>query len=138
MIYAKCVRSSQMTKNSEEFYQRQSEKYKVYCKGEITKSDVDNLYCVPLNFIYNCLKHGDLMAIIEVENSNINYPNASSHLSYQIATTEQKVLDVIDLYTKEGIDFVFNNVDNVELVHSDYVQWLSEDLQKYFKKRLSA
>jgi hypothetical protein len=137
MIYAKCVRSSQMTKNSEEFYQRQSEEYNVYCKGEITKSDVDNLYCVPLNFIYNCLKYGDLMAIIEVENSDVDYPNASSHLNYQIASTEQKVLDVINLYTKEGIDFVFDNVSKSELVQNGYVQWLSEDLQKYFNKRLS-
>lgn len=53
MIYAKCIRETQIAKDREEFIRRQDEENSVYCIGEITRSKVgmDTLYSVPLKWM---------------------------------------------------------------------------------------
>lgn len=137
MIYAKCIHDEQVAHSAEEFSARSTEERAVYCENQVTRSrnGFDTLYCVPLNFIYDCLKYGNCLAIIDVENYE-EYPKCSSYLSWQIAMKEQKVLKILDAYSKEGIDYVFDHVSDPSLIHSGYVHWLPQELRDYFTKRV--
>ena len=120
MIYAKCIRETQIAKMHEEFMERQNEENPVYCVGEITKSKtgMDTLYSVPLNFILDCLKYGMYIAIIENQEKAkiMDYPCAGSYLNYQCCSTKQRVLNIIKADDKATIDYIFEEVKNPELI----------------------
>lgn len=136
MLYAKCIVKNQIANSKEEFILRQNEKKHVYCVGEttISKNGMDILYCVPLNFIYDCLKYGRYIAIIDINNcEDDSYVRKSSYMGLEKGCREQKVLKIMDAYSKETIDFVFNEVSNPELINDGYVHFLPNDMQEYFK-----
>lgn len=141
MIYAKCIRETQIAKNREEFIRRQDEENSVYCIGEITRSKVgmDTLYSVPLNFILDCLKYGMYIAIIENTEKEIvvDYPYAGSYLSYQCCSTEQRVLDIIKVDDIATIDYIFEEVKDPKLIHDGFWHWLSEDVGRYLRNKLN-
>lgn len=137
MIYAKCIRESQITKTKEEFLERQNEKYSVYCLFETTYShnNTKTLSCVPLNYIYDCLKYGDYIGIVDVTN-NDNYPTQSSYLTSELAMEKQCIVKILKADSKEAIDYVFDNVNNPRLIHYGYIDMLSTESSEYFRKRL--
>lgn len=141
MIYAKCIRETQIAKNREEFIRRQDEENSVYCIGEITRSKVgmDTLYSVPLNFILDCLKYGMYIAIIENTEKEIvaDYPYAGSYLNYQCCNTEQRVLDIIKVDDIATIDYIFEEAKDPKLIHDGYWHWLSEDVGRYLRNKLN-
>ena len=139
MIYAKCIRSEKIAKTKEEFISRKNETPPVYFVGETTESPVgqDTLDCVPLNFIYDCLKYGDYIAIVDVDNKEQNYPFNASFLKVKLSMTKQTITKIMKANSKEAIDFVFDNVGNNAIVHDGYKSWLSSELQEYFSKRKS-
>lgn len=135
MLYAKCIYKSQIAKDKKEFEYRKDEENHVYCVGEITESHekMENLYCVPLNFIYDCLKYGDYIAVIDM-NDNKPYINKSSYMGLEKASKSQYVTNIINAYSKEGIDFVFSEVKDSQLIHEGYIEFLPQNLQDYFHK----
>lgn len=137
MIYAKCIRGTQIINDVEEFKKKVNLENTFYCKNEVSKSfnGQNILYCVPLNFIYDCLKYGEWIAIIEVENYDTTYPRKGSYMGLDKASSEQKVIDLMKADSKEAVDFVFNEVGDPELVHDGYVHWLSPEIQKYFNEK---
>lgn len=140
MIYAKCIKESQIAKTKEEFISRQNEEYHVYCVGETTvsKYGMDNLYCVPLNFIYDCLRYGEYIAFIDIADCNEkDYIRNSSYKNVQLAHKEQKVLKIINAYSIEAIDFLFKEVKDPTLIYYGYLHWLPNDMQDYFKSLLN-
>lgn len=136
MIYAKCIHEEQIAHSVEEFLSRQSEDNCVYCENQVTRSKYgqNTLYCVPLNLIYDCLKYGNYIAIIEVESFEGD-SDSGSYLNKQLAMSEQKVVKIFNAYSKVGIDYVFDHVKDPNLVHCGYVHWLPEELKNYFEKR---
>jgi len=138
IIYAKCIRGSQIAQNHEEFLLRQNEEYTVYCTGETSISKIeDRLYCVPLNYIFDCLKYGDYIAIIEVPNEKTEYPKNTSYLSSMISMNEQKVLRIIKAESREAIDFVADNVQDQSCITNGYVTpWFNEENKRYFEERI--
>lgn len=137
MKYAKCIKPSQIAKDVDDFNNRKDEEHHVYCKGQITKTKHGDelLYCVPLNFIFDCLKYGLYLAVIEVDDDSLGYPNKGSYLGLHKATSEQYVIDIMNVCEKETIDFVFEEVGNPDLVHDGYVHFLPEELQEYFRMK---
>ena len=141
MIYAKCIRESQIAHSHEEFMSRQNEEHPVYCVGETTlaKEHGGDLYCVPLNYIYCCLKYGFYIAIIDVPNSISHYPTEkeSTFNRSKLAMREQKVLKIIRADSKEAIDYVADHVpDHGCIPWSGYVEWLSDEIKEYYNSRL--
>ncbi|ENK1242250.1 hypothetical protein LAV35_10495 [Clostridium sporogenes] len=137
MLYAKCIRESQIADNREQFILRQNEENHVYCVGETTKlkDGMGSLYCVPLNFIYDCLKYGRYIAIIDIHiDDKETYVKRSSYMGLEKTCKEQHVIKIMDSYSKEAIDFVFNEVKNPELVHDGYIHFLPQNSKDYFKK----
>ena len=134
MKYAKCIKASQIANNADDFINRQNEKHHVYCKNEITKTnnEIELLHCVPLNYIYDCLKYGGYLALIDVEDKCLEYPSENSYLGLEKTSSEQFVIDIMDLYKKETINFVFQEVGNPDLVHDGYIHFLSKELQEFF------
>lgn len=137
MIYAKCIHGSQIAKSKDEFIRRQGENHCVYCEGETTcsRNGVATLNCVPLNYVYDCLKYGDFIAIIDVKSEDENYPLKSSYTSVMLTMTEQSVIKIMNADSKEAIDYVFDNVNNKDIVHDGYIHFLSDELADYFTKR---
>ena len=137
MIYAKCIHGSQVAKSKDEFIRRQGEDHCVYCEGETTcsRNGVATLNCVPLNYVYDCLKYGDFIAIIDVKSEDENYPLKSSYTSVMLTMTEQSVIKIMNADSKEAIDYVFDNVNNKDIVHDGYIHFLSDELADYFTKR---
>lgn len=139
MIYAKCIRKTQIAHSHEEFMNRQNEDNPVYCVGETTlaKEHGNDLYCVPLNFIFCCLEHGDYIAIVDVQNDEQSYPKHSSYLPFQIIMREQKILKIIRVDSKEAIDYVSEHVSDHDCIpESGYVYWLSDEIKAYYNSRL--
>ena len=137
MIYAKCIHGSQIAKSKDEFIRRQGEDHCVYCEGETTysRNGVATLNCVPLNYVYDCLKYGDFIAIIDVKSEDENYPLKSSYTSVMLTMTEQAIIKIMKADSKEVIDYVFDNVNNKDIVHDGYKHFLSDELADYFTKR---
>lgn len=137
MIYAKCIRGNKIAKTKEEFIRRHNEDPPVYREGETTESPIgrDNLSCVPLNYIYDCLKYGDFIAIVDVDNKEQNYPPYASYLKVELAMKKQTITRIMKADSKEAIDFVFDNVGNNDIVHEGYKSWLSSELQEYFAQK---
>lgn len=70
MIYAKCIWGSQIAKNKDDLEKmKEISNNTVYCEGEeaVPKNPYASLDCVPLNCIFQCLKYGNYIAIIENE-----------------------------------------------------------------------
>lgn len=138
MLYAKCIREGQIASSREEFISRANEENHVYCIGEVTKSKngMDILNCVPLNFIYDCLKYGRYIAIIDIHaDDKETYVKKSSYMGLEKASKEQHVIEIMDAYSKDTIDYVFDEVKNPDLVHDGYITFLPTDLQNYFTSR---
>ena len=133
MLYAKCIRSSQVAENALDFSLRENESYPVYCVGQTThsKNGYDSLDCVPINLIYDCLKYGDKIATIFSGTDDSQYRGGTPNSS-KVSMSAQLVLNIMDADSKEAIDFVFNEVKNPELVNGGYVEWLSTENQAYF------
>lgn len=137
MLYEKCIRGSQIAKTKDEFNRRQGEEHCVYCEGETTNThnDTDALYCVPLNYIYDCLKYGDYIAVVDVESDDENYPCKSSYTSVLLTMSKQTIKKIMKADSKEAIDYVFDNVKNRDIVHDGYKMFLSDEFADYFTKR---
>lgn len=137
MIYAKYIHGSQIAKTKDEFNRRQNEEHCVYCEGETTNSHngTNTLDCVPLNYIYDCLKYGDYIAVVDLESDDENYPCKSSHLSVQLSMSKQTITKIMKADSKEAIDYVFDSVKNRDIVHDGYISFLSDELADYFAKR---
>lgn len=135
MIYAKCIRKSQVALSNEEFHMRQAEEYHVYCEGETTyaKQGMDTLCCVPLNYIFDCLKYGECIAVVEIEDT-CKYPKSGNYTSHMLTMTEQKILRIFDSTSYEAIDFVFNEVKDPAIIHSGYLSYLPPEMQRYFRQ----
>ena len=127
-----------LQKNKEEFLCRQAEEHCIYCEGETTKArNTSGLNCIPLNYIYDCLKYGDYIAIVDVKNEETEYPLNSSCLSVQLTMNEQYIIKIMKADSKEAIDFVFDNVKNNDAIRDGYRHFFSNELQEYFVKRRS-
>ena len=115
MIYAKCIRGSQIVKSKEEFLKRQnSGENHVYCKGEetVSKNGEAILCCAPLNCIFQCLKYGNYIAIIENEELDYSQKYSAGAILARdsIATKKQTVVEILDPHNIEVIDFILNEV----------------------------
>ncbi len=141
MIFAKCIRDEQIATSKEDFINRQEEfkegDHHSYYPGETTRSSngQDNLYCVPLNIIYDCLKYGPNIAIVEG-----NYDTTGSYCSgtpvkQQIASSWQKTIKIMKADCKETIDYIFNEVKDPFLISAGYLPKLSKNNQEYFKSK---
>jgi len=137
MIYAKCIQETQIAKTELEFQIRKKENNHIYCIGQITvsKNECDNLYCVPLNFIYDCLKYGRYIAIIDENDGSSEYPCKGSYMGLEQCSSEQRVINIMDSQSEQTIDYIFNEVGNANLVHDGYVHTLPQNIQHYFKKK---
>lgn len=138
MKYAKCIRGCQIAKDKKEFCRRQNEEYNVYCEGEITKAKEGqgDLYCVPLNYIYDCLKYGEFIAIIDIEDDEPYHLKNSSYLPFRKISREQKITKILKADCKETIDFVFNEVGDPSLIKDGYVHTLPKEIQEYFYNKM--
>lgn len=98
MIYAKCIRGSQIAKNKDDLEKmKEISNNTVYCEGEEAepKNPYASLDCVPLNCIFQCLKYGNYIAIIE--NEEFDYTkdydgNAIAISNYRNDTTIYKII----------------------------------------------
>lgn len=102
MIYAKCIHKEQIVTTKEEFERRNGvEKNAVYCIGQTTVSQYENLCSVPLNYIFCCLKYGDKIAIIDSSDEEHylqeEYPSKSSYSDYIVMVKKQKILQILDI-----------------------------------------
>lgn len=139
MIYAKCIHSSQLANTVEEFRTRQGEENAVYCIGETTDAPHKRcpakyeLCAVPLRLIFDCCKYGDLIAVLDVPELEVDIDDGSGNVNNRtILMDEQKIIRVFKVNSKEAIDFVFDNAAP-NVVHDGYVRThLSESLQEYF------
>lgn len=137
MVYAKCIRASQVVNDIHEFEIRKvTDDNCVYCVGQVTTSKIgqDTLGCVPLNFIYDCLKYGDIIAIIQIEDNESVYMDGNLG-NVTIFSKEQKVLGFLNAYAKETIDYIFDEVKNPDIVHEGYKNNFSEELRIYFENK---
>lgn len=114
---------------------RQIEEHHVYCEGETThaKQGMDTLCCVPLNYIFDCLKYGEYIAIVDVENIR-QYPQSDNCARHMLTMTEQKIIKIFDPASYKAIDFVFNEVKDPALIHSEHLTYLPSDMQCYFRQ----
>ena len=137
IIYAKCIKESQIGKNHEEFIARQNEDYSVYCVGETTVAKHEGkLYCVPLNYIFRHLHHGEYVAIIEYPNSSTEYTKDLDNKQYEVSMNEQKVLKIFKANSRDLIDYVANEVkDHTSVGRGSMDVKLSAENVEYFKER---
>ena len=129
MIYAKCIRKSQIANSKEEFLSRQGyEENNVYCVGETTIGMMeDTLFCVPLNYIFCCLKYGDYIAILDISD-NQDYPTEYNYSNYTKSMDKQKIIKIMKAESKEAIDFVADCVKNHScIVKGGYIDEISDD-----------
>lgn len=136
MIYAKCIHSDQVVENVNEFIKRQNEDKHVYCEGQTTmsKNGMDVLDCVPLNFVFDCLKYGKCIAIIDIKNDEDYHDGVC--LKEAISSSKQHVLKIMDADSKESIDYIFEHVKNKEIIHRGYLHYLSKEMQDYFNEKM--
>lgn len=139
MIYAKCIRDTQIAENKVDFIKRKCEENHVYCVGETTVAhgNHETLCSVPLNYIYDCLKYGTYIAIIETPHEIIDdtYPADESLGMVTVICKQQRVVSIRNAYSKETIDFVVDSVGNPDIIHDGYIHFLPDDLQAYFYQR---
>ena len=140
MIYAKCIRKTQICDSRDEFLLRQNEPNCAYCVGETTVSKVkDNLCCVPLNYIYCCLKYGEYIAILDIQDDK-DYPtDGRTYFHYELSMSEQKVVKIMKAESYEAIDYVADHLgDKICVMESGYPKaWFKDsDVLSYYYKRL--
>lgn len=143
MIYAKCINGSQIVNNKEEFLERQkSDENHVYCKGgeTVSKNGGEILFCVPLNCIFQCLKYGNYIAIIENEKLDYSKEYSASAIPVRdsIASKKQTVVDILDPHNVEVIDFILNEVwDNskIRMGHASEEN-IGAEAYQYLKSKL--
>ena len=119
MIYAKCIWGTQIAKDKNDFEKMKMEsKYTVYCEGEETILDKYLLDCVPLNCIFQCLKYGDYIAIIESENLDHekDYRVGATVVSDKITSKKQKVVKILNPREREVIDYILKEVGDSKKV----------------------
>lgn len=137
MKYAKCIMKPQICGSKKEFEERKmAEVFHVYCLDEMTESDVDNLSIVPLNLIFDCLKYGDYIAILDFED-NLQYKEGTV-VALEKAVTKQRPVKLMKADSIEAIDYVFENVSDKKLIHHGYVNniFMSEKNVDYFKVKM--
>ena len=136
MKYAKCIMKPQICGSKKEFEERKiTDGFHVYCLGETTESDIDNLSMVPLNLIYDCLKYGDYIAIIDYEDY-LPYEEGTV-VSLEKGVTKQRPVKIMKGDSVEAINYVFDNVSDKNLIHQGYVNniFMSEKNVAYFKMK---
>lgn len=143
MIYAKCIWGSQIAKNKEDFEKmKEISKYTVYCEGEeaVPKNPYASLDCVPLNCIFQCMKYGNYIAIIE--NEEFDYTkdydgNATATLA-NISSKKQKVVKILDPRKKEVIDYILNEVGDIKKIYRGHASEanLGKETYKYLEDKL--
>lgn len=144
MVYAKCIRGSQIANSKEEFLKRQkSDDNHVYCKGEetVSKNGEEILYCVPLNCIFQCLKYGNYIAIINNEKLDYSKEYSADAISVRdsIASEKQTTVDILDPHDVKVIDLILNEVgDNskISMGHASEEN-IGAEAYKYLKSKLS-
>lgn len=143
MVYAKCIRGSQIVNNKEEFLKRQkSDENHVYCKGEetVSKNGEEILCCVPLNCIFQCLKYGNYIAIIENEKFDYSKEYSADAILVRdlISSERQTIVDILDPHDVKVIDFIQNEVgDNskIDMGHASEEN-IGTEAYKYLKSKL--
>nr|DAR20266.1 MAG TPA: hypothetical protein [Caudoviricetes sp.] len=141
MIYAKCIRGTQIAKDKNEFEEmKMYSKNTVYCEGEETVLDEYLLDCVPLNCIFQCLKYGDYIAIIESEDLDYekDYREGATVVSDKITSKKQKVVKILDPRKIEVIDFILNEVGDIKKILPGHASEdnLGIDTYNYLLKKL--
>ena len=143
MIYAKCIYGSQIVNSKEEFLKRQKiDEHHVYCKGEetVSKNGQEILYCVPLNCIFQCLKYGNYIAIINNEKLDYSkeYSSDATPVRDSIASKRQTIEDILEPHDIKVIDFILNEVgDNSKIgIGHASEENIGEEAYKYLKSKL--
>lgn len=144
MVYAKCINGSQIVNSKEEFLKRQkTDENHVYCKGEetVSKNGGKNLFCVPLNCIFQCLKYGNYIAIINNKKLDYSKEYSASAIPIRdsIASERQTIVDILDPHDLKVIDYILNEVgDNskISMGHASKKNIEAEAYQ-YLKTKLS-
>lgn len=137
MIYAKCIQKKYIVDNIEEFEERQKRGEHVYCVGQTTKdkSGLNTLDCVPVNVIFDCLRYGDYMAIIDMQGIGKEYVQTSGYQKCKISSSEQKIIKIMSLNDKKTIDFIFDEVGNPDLINTYCIYHLEDEIQNYINKK---
>lgn len=143
MVLAKCICEKQIATSKDDFIKRQTALKKdckhIYYPGEITQSHngQDILSCVPLNLIYDCLKYGLYIAIVECDCDTSDSYHIGTPIKNKIDSSWQKTIKIMSADCKETIGFVFNEVKEPSLISTGYLSLLSEDNRKYFRMKLN-
>lgn len=143
MIFAKCICEKQIATSKDDFIKKQPELKKeckhIYYPGETTQSHngQDILSCVPLNLIYDCLKYGLYIAIVERDYDTSDSYHIGTPTKNKIDSSRQKIIKIMNADCKETIDFVFDEVKDPSLISTGNLYWLSEDNRNYFKMKLN-
>lgn len=144
MILAKCICEKQLATSKDDFIKRapllKEVGHHLYYPGEITQSHngQDILSCVPLNLIYDCLKYGLYIAIVECDCDTSESYHVGTPTKNKIYSSWQKTIKIMKADCKETIDFVFNEVKDPSLICAGYLSLLSEDNRNYFKMKLNS
>lgn len=143
MIYAKCIRGSQIAKSKDDLEKmKEISKYTVYCEGEeaVPKNSYASLYCVPLNCIFQCLKYGNYIAIIE--NEEFDYTkdydgNATASLA-SVSSKIQKIGKILDPRKKEVIDYILKEVGDIYKIFPGHASEdnLGKETYEYLEAKL--
>lgn len=143
MIYAKCIRGSQIAKNKDDLEKmKEISNNTVYCEGEEAepKNPYASLDCVPLNCIFQCLKYGNYIAIIENEEFDYtkDYDGNAIAISAKISSKKQKVVKILDPRKKEVIDYILNEVGDVKKIYAGHASEdnLGKETYKYLEAKL--
>lgn len=130
-------------KNKEEFDKMQTtDENHVYCLGEetLSKNGFDVLCCVPLNCIFQCLKYGDHIAIIENDKLDYskNYNGSATAVGSTIYMNRQFVKEILDPKKLEVIDYIFEEVGDVSKIQIGHAseEKLGKETYAYLIKRL--
>lgn len=139
MKYSISISSRQVANTHEDFNARQGEAEEVFCVGETTKSKsgVDSLIGVPLNYTYDRLKPVDKIVIFDVPDEPWDYSNDGACVKVKKGFKEIKTEKILDANSKEAIDYVFKEVNNSHVIKNGYIQFLSDEMKEYFKSKLS-
>lgn len=142
MIYAKCIWETQIAKDKIEFEKMKiNNKNTVYCEGEETILNEYLLDCVPLNCIFQCLKYGNYIAIIESDNLDYKkeYQIGAIAVRDKISSKKQKVIKILDPRKIEVIDFILNEVGDTKKILPGHASEdnLGIDTYNYLLKKLA-
>lgn len=104
------------------------------------KNPYASLDCVPLNCIFQCLKYGNYIAIIENEEFDYtkDYDGNAIAISAKISSKKQKVVKILDPRKKEVIDYILNEVGDVKKIYPGHASEdnLGKETYKYLEAKL--